>query len=73
MKSFDELEAANHLHISEDQAHILSQFEAKKQAKSIYVPTDDTKVRAKLREFGVPICLFGEGVSVYYCKYDLFS
>ena len=71
MKTLDELEAANHLHISEDQAHILSQFEAKKQAKSIYVPTDDTKVRAKLREFGVPICLFGEGVCLYHIVYYL--
>ncbi len=61
-KTLDELEAENHLHISQDQAHILAQFESKKKAKSIYVPTDDSKVRMKLREFGVPICLFGEGV-----------
>ncbi|KAH9904212.1 WD40 repeat-like protein [Xylariomycetidae sp. FL2044] len=40
---------------------ILSQFERKRQAASIAVPTDDTRVRARLRELGHPITLFGEG------------
>lgn len=40
---------------------ILSQFERKRRAAAMAVPTDDTRVRARLREFGEPITLFGEG------------
>ncbi|KAH6648363.1 WD40-repeat-containing domain protein [Truncatella angustata] len=40
---------------------ILSQFDRKRLAASIAVPTDDGRVRAKLREMGEPITLFGEG------------
>ncbi|RPB24737.1 WD40 repeat-like protein [Terfezia boudieri ATCC MYA-4762] len=40
---------------------ILSQFDRKKRAAAIAVPTDDGRVRAKLRELGEPITLFGEG------------
>jgi U4/U6 small nuclear ribonucleoprotein PRP4 len=40
---------------------ILSQFERKRLAASIAVPTDDGRVRARLREFGQPVTLFGEG------------
>ncbi|KAL1963845.1 hypothetical protein VTN77DRAFT_7776 [Rasamsonia byssochlamydoides] len=40
---------------------ILSQFERKRRAAAIAVPTDDNKVRARLRELGEPITLFGEG------------
>jgi U4/U6 small nuclear ribonucleoprotein PRP4 len=40
---------------------ILAQFSRKKLAASIAVPTDDRKVRLKLRELGEPITLFGEG------------
>lgn len=42
---------------------ILSQFERKRLAASVAVPTDDGRVRAKLREFGEPITLFGEGLA----------
>ncbi|CAI7636222.1 unnamed protein product [Penicillium glandicola] len=42
---------------------ILSQFERKRRAAAMVVPTDDTRVRARLRELGEPITLFGEGVS----------
>ncbi|KAJ6086885.1 hypothetical protein N7467_005799 [Penicillium canescens] len=42
---------------------ILSQFERKRRAAAMVVPTDDTRVRARLREFGEPITLFGEGPS----------
>ncbi|KAL5362613.1 WD40-repeat-containing domain protein [Aspergillus floccosus] len=40
---------------------ILSQFERKRRAAAMAVPTDDTRVRARLRELGEPITLFGEG------------
>ncbi|KAI1631687.1 WD40-repeat-containing domain protein [Biscogniauxia mediterranea] len=40
---------------------ILSQFERKRMAANIAVPTDDGRVRARLRELGEPITLFGEG------------
>lgn len=40
---------------------ILSQFDRKKRAAAIAVPTDDGRVRARLRELGEPITLFGEG------------
>ncbi|KAL1958013.1 hypothetical protein VTO42DRAFT_5225 [Malbranchea cinnamomea] len=39
---------------------ILSQFSRKRRAAAIPVPTDDGKVRARLRELGHPITLFGE-------------
>jgi U4/U6 small nuclear ribonucleoprotein PRP4 len=42
---------------------ILSQFERKRMAANIAVPTDDGRVRARLRELGEPITLFGEGLS----------
>lgn len=40
---------------------VLAQFERKRFAQTIAVPTDDKKVKAKLRELGQPITLFGEG------------
>ncbi len=47
----------------ENQA-ILDELERKKRARSLAVPTDDNKVKARLREIGEPITLFGERVSV---------
>lgn len=38
-------------------------FERKKRARTLAVPTEDKKVREKLREMGEPVCLFGEDVS----------
>lgn len=40
---------------------ILSQFSRRRRAAAIAVPTDDGRVRARLREMGEPITLFGEG------------
>ncbi|EFY90259.1 hypothetical protein J3459_004064 [Metarhizium acridum] len=40
---------------------ILDQFNRKRLAATIAVPTDDGRVRAKLREIGEPITFFGEG------------
>ncbi|KAL9086699.1 MAG: hypothetical protein Q9165_007018 [Trypethelium subeluteriae] len=39
----------------------LQQIERKRFAKTIAVPTDDGRVRGRLRELGEPITLFGEG------------
>ncbi|KAG8862149.1 hypothetical protein FRB96_002179 [Tulasnella sp. 330] len=43
----------------ENQA-IIDELERKKRARSTAVPTDDNRVRARLREIGEPITLFGE-------------
>ncbi|KAK4132407.1 WD40 repeat-like protein [Trichocladium antarcticum] len=40
---------------------LLSQFERRRLAATIAVPTDDGRVRTKLRERGEPVTLFGEG------------
>lgn len=40
---------------------ILSQFDRKRKAAQIAVPTDDGRVRSRLRQMGEPITLFGEG------------
>jgi U4/U6 small nuclear ribonucleoprotein PRP4 len=45
-----------------DQASVfLSQMSRKRRAAAIAVPTDDGRVRTRLRELGEPITLFGEG------------
>ena len=41
---------------------LLDELERKKKARSLAVPTDDNKVKARLREIGEPITLFGERV-----------
>ena len=48
----------------ENQA-LLDELERKKKARSLAVPTDDARVRARLRELGEPITLFGERVSLF--------
>ena len=49
----------------ENQA-LLDELERKKKARSMAVPTDDGRVRARLREIGEPITLFGERVGHYH-------
>ncbi|KAI9236645.1 MAG: U4/U6 snRNP-specific spliceosomal protein [Podila humilis] len=44
----------------DQQMEILEMFERKKRARTLAVPTEDRKVREKLREMGEPVCLFGE-------------
>ncbi|THU87993.1 U4/U6 snRNP-specific spliceosomal protein [Dendrothele bispora CBS 962.96] len=39
---------------------ILEELERKKKARNMAVPTDDNRVKARLREIGEPITLFGE-------------
>jgi pre-mRNA processing factor 4 (PRP4) like len=41
---------------------ILDELERKKKARAMAVPTDDNRVKARLREIGEPITLFGERV-----------
>mmetsp|Transcript_32728 Transcript_32728/g.97399 ORF Transcript_32728/g.97399 Transcript_32728/m.97399 type:complete len:510 (-) Transcript_32728:214-1743(-) len=36
-------------------------FEQKASQRQLAVPTGDAQVKAKLREFGEPVCIFGEG------------
>ncbi|CED83968.1 U4/U6 small nuclear ribonucleoprotein Prp4 (contains WD40 repeats) [Phaffia rhodozyma] len=55
--------------LQEDNAAILEELERKKRARKLAnVPTDDRKVRAKLREMGEPITLFGEGAADRYAR-----
>jgi len=57
---------------------ILDELERKKKARAMAVPTDDNRVKARLREIGEPITLFGERVrrittphlTVYRCYYN---
>ena len=44
-------------------AVLIEQLERKKKFRKMAVPTDDKKVRERLRAYGEPITLFGEGVS----------
>ena len=46
---------------AERQQELMAEFEKRKVLRSINVSTDDSTVRARLRELGHPICLFGEG------------
>ncbi|XP_064616387.1 U4/U6 small nuclear ribonucleoprotein Prp4-like [Liolophura sinensis] len=47
--------------IRQSQAELLAEFEKRKRARQIQVSTDDSEVKANLRQLGEPICLFGEG------------
>lgn len=46
----------------EQNALLIEELERKKKMRTMAVPTDDKKVRARLRVYGEPITLFGEGV-----------
>ncbi|KAF2013259.1 U4/U6 small nuclear ribonucleo protein-like protein Prp4 [Aaosphaeria arxii CBS 175.79] len=48
---------------NEKASEILSQFDRKRRAAQLIVPTADRDVKAKLRAHGEPITLFGEGPS----------
>ena len=43
---------------------IIDELERKKKARSLAVPTDDNRVKARLREIGEPITIFGERVRI---------
>ncbi|KAI8074957.1 WD40-repeat-containing domain protein [Gongronella butleri] len=40
---------------------VLAEFERRKRARDLAVPTDDGRVRQRLRDLGEPQCLFAEG------------
>jgi U4/U6 small nuclear ribonucleoprotein PRP4 len=44
----------------QENQELLEQLERRKRARKIAVPTDDGRVKARLRELGEPITLFGE-------------
>ncbi|XP_030853727.1 U4/U6 small nuclear ribonucleoprotein Prp4 [Strongylocentrotus purpuratus] len=48
-------------HISERRKELLAEFERRRKARQITVSTDDSEVKAQLRKYGEPICLFSEG------------
>ncbi|KAJ3116641.1 hypothetical protein HK100_001006 [Physocladia obscura] len=64
-RSLDELDSGpsglTHVPIGSEQRAILDDFERKKRARALAVPTNDNKVRRRLRRYGLPITLFGEG------------
>lgn len=53
----------------EENRVILEELERKKKARAMAVPTDDNRVRARLREIGEPITLFGERVCEITTRY----
>ncbi|CAH3109932.1 unnamed protein product [Porites lobata] len=60
------ISSGEYLELSEDQTserhqELLAEFERRKKARAITVPTGDASVKARLRELGEPITLFGEG------------
>ncbi|KAG0233148.1 U4/U6 small nuclear ribonucleoprotein Prp4 [Actinomortierella wolfii] len=66
-KTLDELKPDNNMELEgsskrarDEHMEILEMFERRKRAREAVVPTDDKRVRAKLREMGEPQCLFGE-------------
>lgn len=50
----------------EQNAALVEQLERKKRLRKMAVPTDDKKVKERLRAYGEPITLFGEGVCFEY-------
>lgn len=49
---------------------ILDELERKKKARTMAVPTDDNRVKARLREIGEPITLFGERVRLHQLSWS---
>ena len=58
---------------SESDLALLQDLERRKKARSMVVPTDDGRVRARLREIGEPITLFGERVRSTYVPIMAFA
>ncbi|XP_071948009.1 U4/U6 small nuclear ribonucleoprotein Prp4-like [Antedon mediterranea] len=47
-------------HSSEQKKSLLAEFARRKKARTLHISTDDSMVKAKLRDIGEPICLFAE-------------
>ena len=60
MSEQHELSGSSQLAIQRQQ-ELKDTFERRKRARELAVPTNDNAVKLKLREYGQPICLFGEG------------
>jgi U4/U6 small nuclear ribonucleoprotein PRP4 len=66
----DKYELADSSKRARDQhMEVMEMFERKKRARTVAVPTDDKKVREKLRELGEPVCLFAEDVCTGYLSF----
>lgn len=53
--------SASSLAAIDRQRELKETLEKRKRARELAVPTNDNAVKLKLREYGEPICLFGEG------------
>ncbi|CAB3407134.1 unnamed protein product [Caenorhabditis bovis] len=47
---------------SKTDSEMLAEFERRKRARTLTLPTDDVQVKLKLRALNQPICLFGEDI-----------
>lgn len=61
LQSMDVDYSASQSRAMDEHRAILDEFERKRRARTLAVPTDDGQVRLRLRELGEPITLFGEG------------
>ncbi|CAO3611477.1 unnamed protein product [Mucor hiemalis] len=57
----ESIDPAYSVNAGEADKQVLAEFERRKRAFQLAVPTDDKRVRQRLREIGKPQCLFGEG------------
>ncbi|CAI2318638.1 unnamed protein product [Caenorhabditis sp. 36 PRJEB53466] len=57
--SLERMEVSN-LADSRHDAEMFAEFERRKRARTLTLPTDDVQVKLKLRALNQPICLFGE-------------
>lgn len=55
----------------EENQALLDELERRKRTRTMAVPTDDGRVKSRLRELGEPITLFGERASTRRSSLDL--
>ncbi|CAI4227549.1 unnamed protein product [Auanema sp. JU1783] len=53
--------AIDPIHGQQD-AQVLAEFERRRKARTLTLPTDDVQVKLRLRRLNQPICLFGEDI-----------
>ncbi|KAG0174743.1 U4/U6 small nuclear ribonucleoprotein Prp4 [Apophysomyces sp. BC1034] len=61
MESGDADLSETSIRAKEANRQVMEELERRKRARQLAVPTDDVRVRLRLREIGEPQCLFGEG------------